>query len=136
MFFPSKKDIWMGVIIWAVIAGCGWILYESIFVRFDIVGIIIMPLMIYLMTSIWFYTRYTFEKDTLKISYGPIKWNINMQDINSIRETNNPFVAPALSMKKIEINYGKHKVIAISPKDKKGFINTLQMNNSRIQIKK
>ncbi|MFJ8258353.1 PH domain-containing protein [Peribacillus asahii] len=40
--------------------------------------------MIYLLGAIWFNTRYKIENDTLKISYGPIKNSIDIQEIKSI----------------------------------------------------
>lgn len=136
MIFPSKRDRWMGIIIWGVIFLWCWILYEAIFVMFNIIAIILIPVLISLMISIWFYTRYTIKQETIQIAYGPMKWSIHIQDIHSIREVKNPFAAPALSMEKLEVHYGKYETIIISPKDKQEFINTLQINNPRIQMKK
>ena len=97
MMFPSKRDMWMGMIIWGVIFLWCWILYEAIFVTFNIITIVLMPILISLLISIWFYTRYTIKQETLQIAYGPMKWNVNIQDIHYIREIKNPFTAPALS---------------------------------------
>ena len=135
MMFPSKRDMWMGMIIWGVIFLWCWILYEAIFVMFNIITIVLMPILISLLISIWFYTRYTIKQETLQIAYGPMKWNVNIQDIHYIREIKNPFTAPALSMEKLEVHYGKYETIVISPKDKKAFIHTLQMKNPRIEMK-
>lgn len=135
MIFTSKKDIWMGIIMWGAIALFAWIFCQSIFVQFDILGIIFMSILIYLLCSIWFNTRYKIEKDILKVSYGPFRKSINIKEITSIRHTTNPFVAPALSMSRIEINYGKYNTISISPKDRTTFINELQTINAHIQMK-
>jgi hypothetical protein len=135
LVFISKKDLWMGIIVWSLNALFTWISYQLIFVNFDIVGITFMVLMIYLLCTIWFNTRYKIEKDTLKISYGPYIKIIQIQDINLIRYTTNPFVAPALSMHRVEISYGKYETISISPQDKKTFIQQLQAVNPQIQIR-
>lgn len=134
MEFSSKKDLWMGIIIWAVIGVFVWIFYESTFIEFDLLGIIMMTVMIGLLLSIWFWTRYKIEQGILKISYGPIKKSIAIEDIQSIRPTVNLFTAPALSMYKIEINYRKYKTISISPINQERFIKELQKLNPKIRI--
>jgi hypothetical protein len=134
MIFQSKRDIWMGVIVWILIATFSWIFYQSVFIQFDILGILIMSIMIFFLCSIWFNTRYNVYKNTLKIIYGPISKSINIMDIHSIRHTRNPFIAPALSMDRIEINYGKYETISISPKDKKAFLAELQTANPKFLL--
>ncbi|USK86077.1 PH domain-containing protein [Peribacillus asahii] len=134
MEFSSKKDMWLGLIIWALIGVFIWIFYESTFIEFDLVGIIVMTIMVGLLLSIWFCTRYKIEQGILKISYGPIKKSIAIEDIQSIRLTVNPFTALALSMYKIEINYRKYKTISISPINQERFIKELQKLNPKIRI--
>ncbi|MEH6947843.1 PH domain-containing protein [Bacillus sp. JJ634] len=134
MEFSSKKDMWMGIIIWAVIGLFAWIFYESTFIEFNLVGIIVMTIMVGLLLSIWFCTHYKIEQGILKISYGPIKKSIAIEDIQSIRLTVNPFTAPALSMYRIEINYRKYKTISISPINQERFIKELQKLNPKIRI--
>ncbi|WP_110927973.1 PH domain-containing protein [Bacillus massiliglaciei] len=134
MVFTSRKDRWMGFVIWSLITAFIWFFYQSAFVQIDILGIIITIIMIYLLGSIWFITRYKIENDTLKILYGPIKSAIDIQEITFIRNTVNPFAAPSLSVHRIEIHYGKYKTIQISPDDIQAFINELQRKNPHIQL--
>lgn len=82
---------------------------------------------------IWFKTGYTIENNILKIKYGPFKRDIKIDDIQSIRETKNPFTAPALSMDRIEINYAKFNTIEISPKNKIELVSQLKKQNSNIK---
>lgn len=82
---------------------------------------------------IWFKTGYTIEDNFLKIQYGPFKREIKIDEIQSIRQTRNPFTAPALSMDKIEINYAKFNTIEISPKNKVELVNQLIKQNSNIK---
>ena len=135
MVFLSKKDTWMGIVIGALGLAFLWVLYHSTFVRLDILGIIVMVAMILLLSSIWFNTRYKIEGNQLQIKYGPIKKSIAIQEIKSIRRTKNPFVAPALSMNRVEINYGKYNTIQVSPKEIEEFVNELQNKNPNIQLK-
>ncbi|WP_338448393.1 PH domain-containing protein [Niallia oryzisoli] len=82
---------------------------------------------------IWFKTGYTIENHFLKIEYGPIKKKIKIDEIHSIRETTNPFTAPALSMDKIEITYARFHTISISPKKKMEFARLLLKQNPYIK---
>ncbi|WP_144463720.1 PH domain-containing protein [Siminovitchia fortis] len=63
------------------------------------------------------------------------KKTIVIRSIKSIRFAKNPFTSPALSIHKIEINYGKYETISISPKDTDKFIEILKKNNSQIKMK-
>lgn len=134
MVFTARKDIWMGIVIWTLIVAFIWGFYQSVFVQIDILEIIVMAVMIYLLGTIWFNTRYKIENDTLKISYGPIRKAIAIKEIQSIRKTTNPFVAPSLSIHRIEINFGKYKTIQISPKDTQAFVDELQKKNPHIRL--
>lgn len=136
MEFTSRKDLWMGIVIWTLIVAFFWVFYQSTFVQIDLVGIVVMAAMIYLVGTIWFKTRYYIKQDTLKISYGLINKAIDISEIKSIRYTTNPFVAPSLSVHRIEINYGKYKTIQISPKDRQAFVGELQKRNQTIQFLK
>jgi uncharacterized membrane protein YdbT with pleckstrin-like domain len=142
MYFPSKKGIWMTIICW-LLAGI-FIVPPILFPNF---GVFMLPskidtqLVKILITSvpalfilwIWFRTGYTINDSTLRIEYGPIKKTIILNEIKSIRKTKNPFIDLALSMDKIEINYGKFQTVSISPKNNVEFISQLLKRNSNIK---
>lgn len=134
MVFASRKDIWIGIMIWAFILLFTWNLYQSIYVELDMVAIIVMVALILVLGSIWFNTRYKIVNNTLQISFGPIKQLIDINDIKSVRKTTNPFVGPCLSIHRVEIMYGNYKVTQISPKDIQRFIKELEKNNPEIQV--
>ncbi|MFS0749995.1 hypothetical protein [Oceanobacillus sp. 1P07AA] len=75
MVFVSRKDKWMSIMIWGFVLLFTWNLYQSIYVELDIIAIIVMVILILLLGSIWFNTRYKFDSDTLRIFYGPMKWS-------------------------------------------------------------
>lgn len=136
MVFTSRKDLWMGIVIWILIAAFIWIFYQSAFVQMNILGIVVMVVMIYSLGTVWFNTRYKIENNTLHISYGFIKKAIAIQDIKSIWKTTNPFVAPSLSIHWIEINYVTYETIQIPPKNIPAFVGELQKKNPYIQLDK
>lgn len=131
--FPTRRDIWMGILIWAIIFIFLKGLYHSIS-QLSLIGIIIMSILLYCVGAMWFYTRYIIQDNMLVIRYGVIKQTIHIQDIKAIRKTTNPFVAPSLSIHRIEINYGKYKTTQISPKDIKSFMKQLEKRNPKINF--
>lgn len=76
---------------------------------------------------IWIYvsTRYVVSDDDLKIISGPFTWNIPIQSIVSMQETQTAATSPALSFDRLEITYGEDKIIIVSPVDKEKFIQKL-----------
>ena len=87
------------------------------------------------LASTWFHTRYIIADGLLIISFGFVyKKTIPIQEITSIRSTKNPFSAPALSLKRLEINYEKYETILVSPKNRNGFLAELKKYNTTIQI--
>lgn len=76
---------------------------------------------------VWIYvsTRYIVSGDDLKIISGPFTWDIPIQSIVSMQETQTAATSPALSFDRLEITYGEDKVIIVSPVDKEKFIQKL-----------
>lgn len=144
MYFSSKKDLWMTIIIWLsaflfivppVFSPDLGVWMTPDFLNKQWIQIVVLFPIGFFLLWIWFKTGYTIEKRSIKIQYGPFKKDIRIDEIHSIRETKNPFTAPALSMNRIEINYGQYETIQISPKEINLFVDELLKNNSHIQIK-
>ncbi|WP_332650508.1 PH domain-containing protein [Lysinibacillus sp. 54212] len=124
----------MGILIWSLVGVLLWVFCLSVVIQIDVIGLIVSVIIICFVVWIWFDTGYSIENNQLKTSYGPIKRTISIQHIQSIRYTTNPFVAPALSMKRIEINYNTYETIQVSPKDRRHFIEALLLENPLIKI--
>lgn len=67
-------------------------------------------------------TKYIITDETLQIISGPFGWNIPMDSILSVTQTQSAITSPALSFDRLEIKYGEEKIILISPKDQQQFI--------------
>jgi len=132
--FASRKDIWVGGIIWTLVLLFSLVLFQSIFISFSIIGVVSMVLMIGWLSLCWFRTEYTIEKDILIVKNGLLIKKINIQEIETVRYITNSCIAPALSRHKLEINYGNYGFIQISPKDRNAFIHELKKINTRIRM--
>lgn len=135
MVFKSKMDVWMAIPIWALIVMFCRMLYVAI-VQVSIIGMILALIVICFIGAIWFHTRYIIKHELLIIRYGWMKQTINIKDIKSIRKTTNPFVAPSLSIRRIEISYDQYKTVQISPKEESAFIKKLKEIHSNIEYRK
>ncbi len=83
----------------------------------------------------FFNTKYTFEKENLNIRFGFfLNKNINIKTIIKISETNDFSSAPAVSTDRLEIRYNKNDTVLVSPKDKKGFIDSLLAIHPNIEV--
>lgn len=140
MYFPSKKDWWLGLIIWvAIIVPPAMIIKEEIYNQmFNWVPLVLF-ISIWVPTAlfvswIWFGTGYTITENDLKIKSGPIKFSIPLEQIKKIRKTKNPLASQALSLDRLEIRYGKYKMALISPEDKEGFIQAIKEINTEVEI--
>ena len=83
-------------------------------------------------------TNYLIENRHLIIRFGPMRWNIPIDKIDSIRLNQTPVscrLGASLSLKGIVIYYKRLKAIYISPVNQDRFINTLRELNTEIVIK-
>lgn len=128
MYFPSKKDLWLNLVIWVSIIICFMPLMEREYVALFLT----LPIAV-LLIWLWFSTGYEVNSDILIIRSGPFKKSIPIKDIKKIRKTNNLQSSFALSIDRLEITYGPSLAMAlVSPKDKREFVSLLKSINPRI----
>lgn len=83
----------------------------------------------------WYSTGYLVVDGYILIKYGPIKKRGPIKEISKISKTKNPLSAPALSMDRLEIIYGKHFDMAlVSPERQQEFIDLLLRENPNIRL--
>lgn len=127
--YRSKVDIWLFVVLaFAALAA----LYSaaqtmaagttgSILVAV-LVAVVGVGLPLWLLLS----TRYTLQATHLLAQSGPFKWVVPLADIKSITPSNNPLSSPALSLDRLRIDYGKGRMLLISPRDKEQFLSDIE----------
>lgn len=130
MRFDSKKDLWLGLLIWVLIGG-GFI--ASLISAGWFIKILMLATVIFT-GWIWFGTRYYILEGILNVRCGPFSERILIKDIKSIKKTRNPLSSAALSIDRIEIRYGYSGMTLISPEDKDRFIELILKENANINI--
>jgi hypothetical protein len=70
-------------------------------------------------------TSYRVDSHSVQVRSGPFRWNIPIGEIQSVRESRSVLSSPALSLKRIEITYGRGRRILLSPADREGFLKAI-----------
>ncbi|OYT12281.1 MAG: hypothetical protein B6I18_01125 [Bacteroidetes bacterium 4572_112] len=129
--YPSKLGIGIALFITLVIGAVSvQMILEKEWLSFGInISVFVLVYLLYKSTN------YTITGDNLNIkSSFIINENIDIKTITKIKETNNPLSAPAFSLDRLEITYGKGGSILISPREKTEFLNQLKSINKNIDI--
>ncbi len=88
-----------------------------------------------IMIGVYFSTYYTINGNTLTVkSCLLVNERIDIMSIKSIMRSNSLLSAPAISLKRIAIKYGRNKTILISPKHQSEFLKQLKAINPNIEI--
>lgn len=130
MYFPSKKDIWLGLLFWGTVIIC----FFPLFFDQDIIAILVLVPLSFFLIWLWFTTGYVIDGDVLIVKFGPFKKKIHIGEISRIRRTKNPLSAPALSLNRLEITYTRYGLTLISPKDQEKFVSILLEINPNIEV--
>lgn len=130
MYFPSKKSILLGLIIWGANASLLW----DVIIHPSITGYVVIITFIPFISFLWFKTGYEIIEQHLVIRSGPFKSTIPIADIKKLTPSKTLLAGPALSLDRIEIAYGLYDIAIVSPKDKAGFAEALRRHNETIEI--
>jgi len=71
-------------------------------------------------------TNYQIDTKSLRIRSGPFSWTIALDEIQSIAPSKSVLSSPALSLDRLEIQYGPGKRILVSPADHEAFIEAVK----------
>jgi len=98
-------------------------------------GIIINFLLLLFVIHIFSTTYYLVDERFLIVKSGfIINKKIDINRVKSIRETNSPISAPALSFDRLEVNWGEYTGVVISPREKHKFIEHMTGINPQIEV--
>lgn len=124
-YFPSKRDLGLGLLVW--LPGIGILpLLLLVSLREALVLLALIVPTYALVGWLWFGTGYKITGDVLYIYSGPLRRQIYLSDITRVRESRSWTAGAALSFDRLEIRCGKGTFVYISPLDKKGFVSLLR----------
>ena len=127
--FRSKVDIWLLIVIYAIIiASVAPIAYSGDILESTIIAaILIVPITVYI-----FSIKYIVRGSSLIVKDGIFSHVYDINDLRSIKPTHTLLSAPAASFDRLEINF-THDTLVVSPRDKEDFIRLLREATQNIE---
>jgi len=127
--YKSKIDVWIAliilfVVVFSLISALQQLSAYSPYAKWNalIIAAAGMGIPLWLLLA----TRYIITEDQLLVRSGPFRWRIPISEISGITSTYSPFSSPALSIRRLRIEYGDHKSVLISPRDRDNFIRQIE----------
>ncbi|USK92908.1 PH domain-containing protein [Rossellomorea marisflavi] len=131
MYFPSKKDGWMGLLHLVILFLC----FGLPVLSGEWVWIFVVPLVLGVVNLlIWCRTGYRVDGEDLVVHYGPITFKVPIRKIERVDFIKSPFVGPALSVDRMGITHSASKFLTVSPKDQEGFLQALKESNPHMVV--
>ncbi|WP_370090192.1 PH domain-containing protein [Ekhidna sp.] len=125
MVYYSRRSWVLGIFLWGII---GFSYYHVGVDRLGLLDFFILSFV----SILWFGLRYEIKEGSLLIKIGPFKiYTISIGEIISINRSYNPLSSPAVSLKRIKIDFKKSSVL-ISPSKERDFIQNLKEINPDI----
>ncbi|CEO88129.1 PH domain-containing protein [Syntrophaceticus schinkii] len=118
MHFQSKKDLWLGILIWSAMLLPIWFVVQDQ-ETWPFLFIFIPSLAF--CGWIWFGTGYTITDKTLEVRCGPFYEKIPLGKIRRVQHTSSLQGGAALSLDRLEIKYSGG-VTLVSPLDSFAFV--------------
>ncbi len=135
--FRSRIDPLLALLVFVPLLGvCGLVL-QRVTTRPETAGIftlIIIALSVVLMVWMFVSTTYRFKDSELVVKCGPFRRRVPVASIRRVTRTRTLQSAPALSLQRLEIAFGSHETVIISPKDEVGFLAALQARVPTVQL--
>lgn len=130
--YRSKVDSWLLILI---LVAWGIPLTLIVVNEFSAVKFSIVSFMLIFTLLLLFGIKYTIEGKVLRVHYSFFySERINIDEITEIANTHTLLSAPAASLDRIKITYGK-KYVVLSPKDKQMFVKQLcDMSANQIRV--
>ena len=128
MSYESKIDAWLAALVGAAIC-------MTIFSGFTagssdtealVSSVVALIVMVTIIGGLAYPCRYVLEPDHLLISSGLLfRQRIAYREITGVEPSSNPFAAPALSLRRVKITYGRRYQL-VSPRERDEFIAALR----------
>ncbi|MEL6161857.1 MAG: PH domain-containing protein [Cyanobacteria bacterium J06623_5] len=128
MFFRSAICPWFySLVVCFPIVAVGTVtpmLSEANSTAMILVAAVLLPIII-LPTWLLFSTYYRVDSVILSIHAGPFSWSVPVEHIHEVTPCRSLSIAPALSMHRLKIDYGRQHSIYVSPKYRTAFLEAL-----------
>ena len=137
MRFSSKIDPWLWATLVLTLSACVFAVW-TVGERGSAMAIAAMLAVCVLALGlpVWIVlgTRYELAEHDLLICSGPFRWRVPLEQVRAVAPSRSVLSAPALSLDRLRIAYGRAGSILISPRDKLQFLSELQRRCPGIDV--
>jgi hypothetical protein len=137
MRFASKIDLWLVLALGSAAVAVLWSLWYTL-AGLDAftVGAALIAAALSLGLPLWLLagTYYELAGGQLLVRCGPFRTRIALDQVRSVKPSRSLASAPALSLDRLAIAYGRFGTVLISPRNKAGFIAALRQQAPGVQI--
>lgn len=126
--FPTKVDAWLLL----VIAGAFVATIASVYTAYRTdpaearFALLVIGASWALIAALGFPCEYTLADDHLIVRSGLVRWRIPYADITDIAPSREIWAAPAMSLQRVKISYGRGQFALVSPRERERFIAELE----------
>lgn len=135
MRFRSKIDGWyipiMVISFVGLIVALGSVMLSPMPWYLRVIVTVAIVAIMYLLVAISRNTYYEIHGADLLVRSGPLKWTVPIAEIREITPSRNILSAPALSLDRLKIRFGKRAFVLVSPEDKDGFLRAIREARDR-----
>ena len=132
--FGANKSILLGILLWGVVLNAFYNFGLQGILNLEPVHLIVQPLILLLVGTIWFGIQYIVTNEQLKIKLGPFTtFTVEVKNIESISRSYNPLSSPAPSLRRINLRFRNGAFLLLSPANEQEFIRILSEINPSIR---
>jgi hypothetical protein len=137
--FHSKVDGWiavvllLGILVGTLLPLCSYLTGS----RAQSVAVALMPggFLLAVLFGCTFPLRYELTSDRLVIRSGwLLSWSLPYSQLQRVVPTRDLFSSPALSRNRLQLEYGDHKFVQISPADSRAFVRSLALRVPSLDV--
>jgi len=135
--FPSRIDAWLWALAGLSVAvGLAAVVYlarhapwaAALTMALICVFAAVLPLWVMLGTV------YELTEEALLVRGGPFRWRVPLSQVRRVTISRSVLSAPALSLRRLRIEYGRAGSLLISPRDERGFLAELRRRCPGLQV--
>jgi membrane protein YdbS with pleckstrin-like domain len=136
--FRSRVDWWLAVVVFGALGSAAWAVAVEVWkkpntgnwIAAAVTGLVL-ALTVWLFTG----TAYDVSPTELVVRSGPLRARVPIASIRRISASRTILAGPALSLRRLEIDYAKYDTAIVSPADQSAFIAALVARNPDIEVR-
>lgn len=136
--FRSRIDWWLAALVFGALGSAAWAVGLELW-REPTPGNWVAAVVtgVALALAIWIFasTSYDVGPAELIVRSGPLRARVPIASIRRVSASRTPLAGPALSLRRLEVDYGKYDTAIVSPADKAAFIAALTARNPAIEVR-